>query len=761
MVTRSEILVRGLVQGVGFRPFVYSQASLRDLRGRVRNNTAGVLIEVEGESSDIDKFVSDLTLNAPPLSAIESVDCNHNLAPADYANFSILESACDGEKFVAISPDVSTCDDCLAELFDPQDRRYRYPFINCTNCGPRFTIIENVPYDREQTTMREFEMCAACRCEYEDPLNRRFHAEPVACAECGPRLFLTQAGAQTSQDVADTISETRALLELGRIVAIKGIGGFHLVCDALNAEAVAQLRSRKYREDKPFAMMASSVAVIREYCEVTDEAEQLLSAPQRPIVLLTKREGCLISPLVAPGVNNLGFMLPYSPLHQLLLADLDRPLVMTSGNISDEPICFTDDVALQQLDKIADYFLLHDRRIHMRTDDSVVRIHRRREMIVRRSRGYAPAPLRTGFKFAQQVLACGAELKNTFCLGRGDHAFISHHIGDLKNLETLNSFHEGIEHFKRLFDLNPDVVAYDLHPDYLSSKYAQGLDDALTKIGVQHHHAHIASCMADNQIDGEVIGVAMDGLGFGTDGRLWGGEFFVANFAEAERIAHLEYVPLPGGEMATREPWRMAAVYLQQTFGDEFLNLDLDAVRDLDRNKWVTLSRMIVTRTNSPETSSMGRLFDAIAALLGVRSFINYEGQAAIELEGLVDAKSPNSYQFALNETGVITVRDVIRDAVGDLLNGAPAPTVSARFHRAVARLVAQVAERIREERNLNRVALSGGVFQNIFLLEESCELLQGRGFEVLTHNRVPANDGGISLGQAAVANAQISLGRL
>ncbi|MGI8917825.1 MAG: carbamoyltransferase HypF [Pyrinomonadaceae bacterium] len=761
MITRSQILVRGLVQGVGFRPFVYSQASLRDLRGRVRNNTAGVLIEVEGKSSDIEKFVSDLTLNAPPLSAIESVDCNHNLAPADYANFAIMESAYEGEKFVAISPDVSTCNDCLAELFDPQNRRYRYPFINCTNCGPRFTIIENVPYDREQTTMREFEMCAACRREYEDPLNRRFHAEPVACPECGPRLFLTQAEAKTLPDVGDAINETRALLAQGRIVAIKGIGGFHLVCDALNADAVALLRARKYREDKPFAMMASSVAVIRKYCEVSDEAEQLLLAPQRPIVLLRKREGCQISPAVAPGVNNLGFILPYSPLHQLLLADLDRPLVMTSGNISDEPICFTDEAALQHLDQIADYFLLHDRRIHMRTDDSVVRVHRRREMIVRRSRGYAPAPLRMGFHFAQQVLACGAELKNTFCLGRENHAFISHHIGDLKNLETLNSFHEGIEHCKRLFDLKPDVVAYDLHPDYLSSKYAQGLDDAFAKIGVQHHHAHIASCMADNQIDGDVIGVAMDGLGFGTDGRLWGGEFFVANFADAERVAHLEYMPLPGGEMATREPWRMAAVYLQQTFGDAFLNLELDAVSKLNRDKWATLNRMIVTRTNSPETSSMGRLFDAVAALLGVRSFINYEGQAAIELEGLVDAESHGSYQFGVNEVGVITAREVIREAVADLLNGTLAPTVSARFHRAVARLIAEVAGRVREKRKINRVALSGGVFQNIFLLEESCELLQRRGFEVYTHNQVPANDGGISLGQAAVANAQISLGRL
>ena len=761
MITRSQILVRGLVQGVGFRPFVYSQASRCDLRGLVFNNTSGVLIEVEGKSTDIERFVSDLTLNAPPLSAIESVDCSHNLTPADYAGFEILESGHEGKKFVPIAADVSTCDDCLRELFDPQDRRYRYPFINCTNCGPRFTIIENVPYDRQRTTMRAFTMCVDCRREYEDPLNRRFHAEPVACAECGPHLSLSQAGTQESLDVADVISETRALLSQGRIVAIKGIGGFHLVCDALNSRAVAELRARKYREDKPFAMMASSVAVIRKYCDVSDEAEELLLSPQRPIVLLARRNDCIMSPAVASGVNNLGFMLPYSPLHQLLLADLEEPLVMTSGNISDEPICFTNDVAVQQLNKIADFFLLHDRRIHMRTDDSVVRIHRQREMVVRRSRGFAPVPLHTGFRFAQQVLACGAELKNTFCLGRENHAFISHHIGDLKNLETLRSFQEGIEHFRGLFDLDPDVVAYDLHPDYLSSKYAQSLDDSFTKVAVQHHHAHIASCMADNEIDGDVIGVAMDGLGFGSDGRMWGGEFFVANFLDAERIAHLEYVPLPGGEMATREPWRMAAVYLQQTFGDRFLNLELDAVRDLDRNKWATLSRMIATRTNSPETSSMGRLFDAISALLRVRSFVNYEGQAAIELEGWADAKSTGSYQFGFEDGGVITARSVIRAAVTDLLNGTPPPAVSARFHRAVAQLIATVAARTREERKLNRVALSGGVFQNIFLLDETCELLRQRGFVVFTHRQVPANDGGISLGQAAVANAQISIGRL
>ncbi len=780
MVTRSEILVRGIVQGVGFRPFVYSQASRRDLRGRVRNNTNGVLIEVEGKHGDIEQFVSDLKSNPPPLSAIESVECNHYLSPADYPDFVILESAHDsqsGEKFVPISADVATCEDCLSELLDPQDRRYRYPFINCTNCGPRFTIIEDIPYDRAQTTMRDFEMCAECRAEYEDPLNRRFHAEPTACAICGPRLSLaglrsvppavagglsTMNPPATAGGTDNAISSARRLLLDGAILAIKGIGGFHLACDALNAEAVEQLRQRKYREDKPFAMMAASVALIRQYCVVSKEEEQLLLSERRPIVLLERRPDCKISHAVAPGVNALGFMLPYSPLHHLLLQDLSRPFVMTSGNVSDEPICFDDTQAIERLSRIADHFLLHDRRIHMRTDDSVARVYDGGEMIVRRSRGYAPAPIRTGLNFSRQVLACGAELKNTFCLARDNYAFLSHHIGDLENLETLRSFTDGIEHFKRLFHLDPEVVAYDLHPEYLSTKYALALEDIPTKIAVQHHHAHIASCMADNQIDGEVIGVAMDGLGFGTDGRMWGGEFFVADFVDAERIAHLAYVPMPGGAKAIREPWRMAAVYLQQAFGDEFVNLDLPVVKDLEQRGWTTLRSMVATRTNSPETSSMGRLFDAVSSLLGVRALVNYEGQAAIELEAMVDRDCTEGYEFKhSSKENVVEAQDVIRSAVEDLLDGFPASIVSARFHLAVARLIVSIAKKVRSERRLNRVVLSGGVFQNVFLLEKTCELLQASGFQSFTHARVPTNDGGISLGQASIANAQIKLGRI
>ncbi len=769
MVTRSQILVRGIVQGVGFRPFVYTQASRRNLRGSVLNNPTGVLIEVEGRQGNIEQFISDLKLNPPPLSAIESVECNHNLAPADYSDFVILESAPDaheGERFVPISADVSTCDDCLKELFDSSDRRYQYPFINCTNCGPRFTIIEDIPYDRANTTMRNFQMCADCRAEYENPLDRRFHAEPTACPVCGPQLYLLSAdGLEVGADIVaadDTVKFVLSLLLKGRIVAIKGVGGFHLACDALSPVAVERLRRRKYREDKPFAMMANSVETIERHCFVSDAELALLLSERRPIVLLEKRKESRIASAVAPGVNNLGFMLPYSPLHYLLMSNIDQPLVMTSGNISAEPISYDDGEAVRRLNKIADYFLLHNRRIHMRTDDSVARIHEGREMILRRSRGHAPEPIRTAFKFEQQILACGAELKNTFCLARDNYAFISHHIGDLENLETLQSFTEGIDHFKRLFRVEPALVAYDLHPEYLSTKHALSLDDTPTKIAVQHHHAHIASCMADNQIDGEVIGVAMDGLGFGTDGRLWGGEFFVADFLEAERIAHLAYVPMPGGAKAIREPWRMAAIYLQHAFGDEFVTLDLPFVKGLERRGWPTLRSMVATRTNSPETSSMGRLFDAVSSLLGVRALVNYEGQAAVELEAMADLNCTDAYEFQINGAeNVIEAGSVIRDAVGDLLEGVPAGVVSARFHLSVANLIGSVAKRVRIERKLKRVALSGGVFQNMLLLRKTCEMLRSNGFEVFTHTRVPTNDGGISLGQAAVANALIKSGRI
>ncbi|MEP6703933.1 MAG: carbamoyltransferase HypF [Acidobacteriota bacterium] len=775
MSTRTQILVRGTVQGVGFRPYVYSLATRRSLKGTVLNNPHGVLIDVEGDASSIGEFVNDLTLEPPPLSVVDSIELRHLQFGATYEDFRIVGSESGGRAMQPVAADVATCEDCLRELFDPRNRRYGYPFLNCTNCGPRFTIVESVPYDRERTTMRGFRMCVDCLAEYGDPRDRRFHAEATCCPACGPRLRLIDqnTGEILGPEIAglETVRQTQRYLLEGKIVAIKGLGGYHLACDALSETVVNTLRGRKYREDKPFALMASSIKQIEKYCFISPAENSLLSSPERPIVLLAKRPDSDLSRSVAPRTTTLGFMLPYTPLHYLLFADLDRPLVMTSGNVSDEPIAFADDDAYRRLKNIADHILVHDRPIQVRTDDSVVRVldfHAKPEenrsptarpastFIMRRSRGFAPAPIKTSFKFTTEILACGAELKNTFCMSRGDYAYLSHHIGDLENLETLSSFTDGVEHFKRLFDLRPDVIAYDLHPEYLSTKYAMAYEGTEKKIGIQHHHAHIASCMADNLAEGEVIGVAMDGLGFGTDGKLWGGEFFVADLKHAERIAHLDSVPLPGGAKAIREPWRMAAVYLQRAFGEDFLHLDLPFVDTLDRREWKTLRRMSETKTNSPETSSMGRLFDAVSALLGIRDFVNYEGQAAIELEAIADQATSESYSFDIAHGGIIKAEPVIKRAVEDLLSGITANEVAGRFHNAVADLIANVARTIRQERNLNCVALSGGVFQNMLLLDRASKRLKSQGFEVLIHHRVPTNDGGISLGQAAIANAQL-----
>ncbi|MGI8787127.1 MAG: carbamoyltransferase HypF [Pyrinomonadaceae bacterium] len=794
MKTRAQIQIKGIVQGVGFRPFVFALAAKNSLKGRVLNNAVGVLIDVEGDDAQIKRFINSLETDAPPLSMIESVTRTDVAEKANFQTFQILKSEANGNKFVPISADIATCADCLREMFDAGNRRFRYPFINCTNCGPRFTIIENVPYDRAQTTMREFAMCEECLAEYENPLDRRFHAEPTCCPKCGPKVFLFSVSEEEIEPQIFTdehgfdaepeaIIQAKRLLENGKILAVKGIGGFHLVCDATNEAAVETLRRRKYREDKPFALMANSVEVVEKYCFVSEAEKGLLTSKEHPIVLLEKKAGAEIPEAIAPKINSLGFMLPYAPLHFLLLENLQKPLVMTSANVSDEPICYEDADAKERLKIIADYYLSHNRRIHIRTDDSVVRVLKTEEIepqinadehefeengkrekskiqnpkskiVLRRSRGYAPAPIKTSFKFEKQILACGAELKNTFCLAKDNYAFLSHHIGDLENLETLKSYTTGIEHYKRLFNLEPEIVAYDLHPEYLSTKFALGIN--AEKIGIQHHHAHIASCLADNNAKGEVIGVAMDGTGFGLDGKIWGGEFFVADFKHAERVAHLEYIPLVGGAKAIREPWRIAAVYLQKTFGDEFLHLDLPFVKNLKLKEWKTLKSMIAADANCPLTSSMGRLFDAVSALLCLRSSVNYEGQAAIELEAIADAKNARGYEFELEESRIIKSDSVIKNAVEDLLNGVSEMEVSARFHLAVVELIANIARQIRVERNLNRVALSGGVFQNMFLLERVCRVLTKDGFEVLTHHRVPTNDGGISLGQAAIANARI-----
>jgi hydrogenase maturation protein HypF len=712
------------------------------------------LIDAESEDGNLDRFIQDIPKLVPSLARIESFDVKYS-EPLGYTNFEIRKSEETQEKFTLISPDVATCDQCLSELFSPQNFRYRYPFINCTLCGPRFTIIRDIPYDRHKTTMAPFKMCAVCQKEYEDPSDRRFHAQPNACPACGPSLCLKDR--EGKEVPGDPMVNTLDLLAKGRIVAIKGLGGFHLACDARNQEAVSSLRSRKFREDKPFAVMCRDIEGVKEHCEVNNEEEKLLLSMERPIVILRRRENSPVAHAVAPYQDTLGVMLPYSPLHHLLLNGPLKVLVMTSGNISDEPIAYKNEEALKRLSNIADYFLFHNREIHTRCDDSVTRIFEKKPYILRRSRGYVPFPVKLSFPL-EMILACGGELKNTFCLTRGQYAFMSHHIGDLENLETLTSFEEGIEHFKRLFYIEPQAVTYDLHPDYLSTQYALSIPD-IPKIGVQHHHAHIVSAMAENGIEGDVIGVALDGTGFGLDHTIWGGEWIKANRRDFTRLAHLKKVPIPGGSMAIKEPWRMAMVCLSRAFGNESTKLKIDLMKRIDSHKWDILKRAIEKKINTPWTSSMGRLFDAVSSLLSIRDEVHYEGQAAIELEMIADHRVEEEYPFTIQKDEkpmVVDSQEMIRAIVRDLIDRVPPSKISGKFHRTIARLIVETCETIRSNEKLNRVALSGGVFQNIFLLSLVTEGLKRSGFDIYTHHLVPPNDGGISLGQAVIAHMRL-----
>lgn len=764
---RLRVDVEGIVQGVGFRPFVYRLATEERLAGWVLNHSAGVVMEVEGSAATLERFLHRLAREVPPLARLEKVRWQE-VPVQNEETFRIERSAAAAEHFTFLSPDVATCADCLAELHDPADRRYRYPFTNCTNCGPRFTIIRDVPYDRPQTTMDVFPMCPACQREYEDPLDRRFHAQPNACPACGPKVELRDRAGQLLE-TPDPFAAAAERLRAGFLLAVKGLGGYHLACDARNETAVATLRSRKYREDKPFALMARDLEQIRFHCFVTPEDELLLTGSRRPIVLLRRRPTSPIAPSVAPGQRTLGFMLPYTPFHHLLLEAFGGELVLTSGNVSDEPIAYRDEDAWLRLRPIADYFLLHNRDIHIRCDDSVTRTFRGREMLLRRSRGYAPQPLRLPWGEGPSVLAVGGHYKNTFCLTRHGYAFLGHHIGDLENEAALRSFEEGIDHFQRLFDIKPEIIAHDLHPDYLATKYAKGLEHEDAKregakarsvvrlVGVQHHHAHIASCLVDNGCTERVIGVAFDGTGLGTDGTIWGGEFLIADCAAFERVAHLVPFPLAGNERAIKEPWRVAATLLWQTFGDAFAEFPIPFVRSLDRSRWALLKQAIEKRLNCPWTSSAGRLFDAIAALVGVRSEVRYEGQAAIELEMLADEQCEEAYAFDLLDadgTFQLGWSGLVEEVVADLQRGRAPREIAARFHNALARAIVAVARRLRATYDLPTVALSGGVFQNMFLLERTVRLLEAEGFTVLTHSQVPPNDGGLALGQAAVALA-------
>jgi hydrogenase maturation protein HypF len=767
-----KVHVTGIVQGVGFRPFVYSLATRHELVGWVCNTSAGVDIEVEGAAAALDRFVTALTAEAPPLARIENVTVVETPLNG-YTQFVIRHSRAQPGAFQPISPDICTCEDCLRELFDPSDRRYRYPFINCTNCGPRFTIIRDIPYDRPKTTMAPFAMCLDCQAEYDDPLDRRFHAQPNACPACGPQVELrvrdSKFGIRDSEFEGDAaIRATRVLLEEGKIVAVKGLGGFHLACDATSDEAVARLRERKGRVDKPFALMAFDLETVEAFCHVNEQERALLTSRERPIVLLREREDSPISSLVAPGNKDLGVMLPYTPLHYLLLtADSRQPpiLVMTSGNYSEEPIATGNDEALECLSGLADAFLLHDRDIHARCDDSVVRVFREAELPLRRSRGYAPYPVHLPFE-ARQTLAVGGELKNTFCLTKERYAFLSQHIGDMENYETLRSFEAMVEQLSRTFRVEPEIVAHDMHPAYLSTQYARqvagGRWQVQELVAVQHHHAHVAACMAENGLDGSqpVIGVSFDGTGYGTDGAIWGGEFLVADYGGFRRAAHLAYVPLPGGDTAIRRPYRTALAHLWAAGvpWDE----GLEPVKTASPTERGVVARQVERGLNAVSTSSIGRLFDAVAAIAGVRQTVNYEAQAAIELEMLVDDEEEGEYEWAWSTSEgplEIGAGPVIRAVVAGVQAGTPVGVIAARFHNSVAEMVVQVCRILCDGTGLSEVALSGGVWQNVTLLARTLDRLQADGFTVYTHRLLPPNDGGLALGQAVIANFKVTSG--
>jgi len=752
----ARIGVCGVVQGVGFRPFIYRLARDYGLKGWVRNTSGNVEIEVEGDEAKLNRFLEDIKTEAPPMSRIENIEVSF-AAPKGYNDFKIVESLSREGHYQLVSPDIATCPDCKKEVFSSDDRRYGYAFTNCTNCGPRFTIIEDIPYDRPKTTMRSFKMCPRCQREYDDPVDRRFHAQPNACPECGPSLELVDSEGKPFE-CADVIKTASRLLKEGKILAVKGLGGFQLACDATSDEAVNNLRERKRRPSKPLAVMMGNIQEVERHCLVSPKERELLESPQAPIVLLRWKEGSDISKTIAPKLNYLGVMLPYTPLHHLLVQEVGLPLVMTSGNLSEEPIAKDNDEALRRLKGIADYFLLHNRDIYARYDDSVYMVEEGEARALRRARGYAPYPIFLPFK-SKQILACGAEDKNTFCLTRDEHAFLSQHIGDMENEETLEHFENTIGLYKKLFRVEPEIIAYDMHPEYLATKYAleAGAKEGLKLVPVQHHHAHIVSCMVENNVREPVIGVAFDGTGYGSDGTIWGGEFLLADWKGFRRVGHFDYVPLVGGAAAIKKPYRMALGYLYTLLGEDF-DLEGLPLGRLNPAELSIIKRQLKRKINSPPTSSAGRLFDAVSALVGVRGEIDYEAQAAIELEMLApdEALVSESYPFSIDGEegiGVVRLSELWSALVGDIRNQTPAPVISLKFHNTMAEITVKMCKSIAKESNIKRVALSGGVFQNRLLFRLTMAALQKEGFDVLTHRLVPPNDGGISLGQAVIAN--------
>lgn len=747
---RQKIIIEGIVQGVGFRPFIYQLAQRLCLVGTVGNDTRGVTIEVQGESAILQDFLAAIEKEKPPLASIQRIKVE--MVPVQPSpDFSIVKSSLDETRRAQVAPDTFVCDACLQELFDATDRRYLYPFINCTNCGPRYTIVTGIPYDRPLTTMADFPLCGDCQAEYNDPGCRRFHAQPNACPACGPKLRLQDA---TGEDlcIENPVQETISRLKNGEIVAIKGLGGYHLAVDAANQAAVLELRRRKHRDEKPFALMARDLDTVRRLACVGDVETRLLQGFERPIVLLQKKSTAGLAEAIAPGNQYLGIMLPYTPLHHLLLRDDLDVLVMTSANHSDEPIAFEDAEARHRLATIADAFLTHNRRIHTRTDDSIARVMAARPLLLRRSRGYVPRAIALPFA-CRPVLAVGAELKNTVCLTRGDRAFLSQHIGDLKNLEIYASFKQTIKQMQKILEVRPEIVAHDLHPDYDSSRYALE-ESGLPTVAVQHHHAHLASCLAEHGVEAAAIGVIFDGVGYGADGHIWGGEFLVGDLRHYERAGHFRYQPMPGGDLATREPWRMALSYLLSTYGE--VPAGLTSFSGIPESELRLVTQATIKGINAPLTSSCGRLFDAVASLLGLRQRVSFEGQAALQLEMIADPAQTTTYPhlLSLEEGQIICDPSSIIDAIiSDRMSGISVAQIAGCFHASLAEMVEVVCLQLRQRTGLKQVVLSGGVFQNCLLTAMTLSRLEKSGFIVLTHSLVPPNDGGLALGQAVVCS--------
>ncbi|MEW6413217.1 MAG: carbamoyltransferase HypF [Candidatus Zixiibacteriota bacterium] len=753
---RRRIRVNGIVQGVGFRPFVYNLAREIGLAGFVANDTEGVIIELEGAREEIDIFILRLRENPPPLSHVVGFDSSEVTVKGD-TEFTISRSQRQQLASTLISPDIAVCHDCLRELFDPNDRRYLYPFINCTNCGPRYTIVEGIPYDRPLTSMKRFPMCPDCDREYHDPSDRRFHAQPNACPVCGPKLFLRDSNGEvhTSDPIASVVEQ----LKQGKVVAVRGVGGFHLAVDAHDERAIERLRNRKGRAEKPFAMMAPDIENIRRYCSVSDDELELLTHHTRPIVLLKKLEDCSLPDSVAPNNKYLGFMLPYSPHQYLLLRDNFDVLVMTSANLAEEPIAIGNDEVMERLNGIADLFLLHDREIIQRCDDSIATVTGGYTHIIRRARGFVPAPVFVGEKTSRNILACGGELKNTIALSRGDQVFLSQHIGDLDSPAAFKFFEDSIEHLGRILEITPQAIAYDLHPEYLSTKWA--IRQSLPSVAVQHHHAHLAAVMADNGASEPTIGIILDGTGYGTDGTIWGGEVLIGDAAGFERHAWLETVAMPGGTAAVRQPWRMAISYLYHIYGSGLLDLRLPILGSVDRKTIEIILQMIDKKVNSPATSSCGRLFDGVSALLGIRGEVSFEAQAAIELEmaSCRDYQPPSMRFESATASGALPWGEIVQAIIAGLSRGDDVAKLAGEFQVNLAELFVSAAQNARGKSAINRVGLSGGVYQNRYFSEYLVRRLADEKFDILRHRQVPTNDGGLALGQVVASDAMLRRG--